>query len=79
MTVARFQSCRSAWCTARRCIVGVLALVVVSGAAHALAWDPPREGEPGRCRLEKRGSVVRGWAEITVAPRTSGSRVTCVA
>ena len=43
---------------------------------EVVAWDPPRGGGPGRCRLEKRGSVVRGWAEITVAPRTSGSRVT---
>jgi hypothetical protein len=41
-----------------------------------VAWDPPHDGEPGRCRLEKRGSTVRGWAEITVVPRLSGSRVT---
>ena len=25
-------------------MLGVLALLVVSGAARALAWDPPREG-----------------------------------
>lgn len=33
-------------------------------------WDPPR-----RCRLEKRGRLVPGWAEITVEPRGSGARV----
>jgi hypothetical protein len=27
---------------------------------------PPAPGRPGRCRLEKRGRVVRGWAELTV-------------
>jgi carbon monoxide dehydrogenase subunit G len=34
-------------------------------------WDPPRH-----CRIEKRGRVMHGWAEITVEPRGSGSRVT---
>jgi hypothetical protein len=34
-------------------------------------WDPPRF-----CRLEKRGRVVRGWAEITVDPLDLGSRIT---
>ncbi|WP_404794219.1 SRPBCC family protein [Streptomyces tendae] len=29
-------------------------------------WRPPRGGTPGRCRLDKRGRVVRGWAEIEV-------------
>ena len=33
-------------------------------------WDPPRF-----CRLEKRGRVIRGWAEITVLPTASGSKV----
>lgn len=33
-------------------------------------WDPPRF-----CRLEKRGRVVRGWAEISVRPAESGSTV----
>lgn len=28
---------------------------------EVVAWDPPRH-----CRLEKRGRVVRGWAEIAV-------------
>jgi hypothetical protein len=36
-----------------------------------VAWDPPRF-----CRLEKRGRIIRGWAEITVEPLDLGSRVT---
>ena len=36
-----------------------------------VAWDPPRF-----CRVEKRGRVIRGWAELTVVPRAAGSRVT---
>lgn len=32
--------------------------------------------EPSFCRLEKRGRVVTGWAEVTVEPRPGGSRVT---
>jgi len=35
-----------------------------------VVWDPPHT-----CRLEKRGAVVRGWAELTVSPRAAGSRV----
>jgi carbon monoxide dehydrogenase subunit G len=35
-----------------------------------VSWDPPRS-----CRVEKRGRVVRGWAELTVEPRGSGARV----
>ena len=38
---------------------------------EVVAWDPPRS-----CRLEKRGRVVTGWAEITVTPLDLGSRVT---
>jgi len=33
-------------------------------------WDPPRF-----CRLEKRGRVVRGWADICVWPTDTGSKV----
>ena len=33
-------------------------------------WDPPRF-----CRLEKRGRVIRGWAEISVWPTASGSKI----
>ncbi len=35
-----------------------------------VAWDPPRF-----CRLEKRGRVIRGWAEISVWPTDLGSRI----
>ncbi|MBT2382156.1 SRPBCC family protein [Streptomyces sp. ISL-11] len=38
-------------------------------------WEPPSEdGAPGHCRLEKRGTVVTGWAEIDVRPYGPGSR-----
>jgi carbon monoxide dehydrogenase subunit G len=32
--------------------------------------------EPEFCRLEKRGRVVTGWAEVSVEPHGTGSRVT---
>jgi hypothetical protein len=35
-------------------------------------WQPPREETPGRCRLVKRGRVVRGWAEIEVGAEPGG-------
>jgi hypothetical protein len=35
-------------------------------------WQPPRDGSPGLCRLEKRGRVVTGWAEIEVRPGPGG-------
>jgi hypothetical protein len=35
-------------------------------------WCPPAEDEPGLCRLEKRGRMVRGWAEIEVRPGPGG-------
>ncbi|MDL5204546.1 SRPBCC family protein [Streptomyces sp. ALI-76-A] len=35
-------------------------------------WRPPTEDEPGFVRLEKRGRVVRGWAEIEVRPGPGG-------
>ncbi|MEU0245450.1 SRPBCC family protein [Streptomyces sp. NPDC006235] len=31
-------------------------------------WQPPEGGAPGMCRLEKRGRVVLGWAELEVRP-----------
>lgn len=34
-------------------------------------WDPPRS-----CRVEKRGRVVTGWAELEVEPLPDGCRVT---
>ncbi|MGW1023597.1 SRPBCC family protein [Streptomyces sp. NPDC002577] len=41
-------------------------------------WEPPDPAEPGRparCRLDKRGTFVTGWAEIEVHPSEAGSRV----
>ncbi|GHD90742.1 SRPBCC family protein [Streptomyces naganishii] len=35
-------------------------------------WRPPAGGEPGLCRLEKRGRVVLGWAEIEVRTGPGG-------
>ncbi|MFJ1809288.1 MULTISPECIES: SRPBCC family protein [unclassified Streptomyces] len=35
-------------------------------------WQPPSPDGPGRCRLDKRGRVVRGWAEIEVRPGPGG-------
>lgn len=39
-------------------------------------WAPPHDGEPGRCRLEKRGTAMHGWAELSVAATGSGARAT---
>ncbi len=35
-------------------------------------WRPPGDDTPGLCRLEKRGRVVTGWAEIEVRPGPGG-------
>jgi hypothetical protein len=35
-------------------------------------WQPPQDGVPGMCRLEKRGRVVLGWAELEVRPGPGG-------
>ncbi|GAB2716225.1 SRPBCC family protein [Streptomyces bullii] len=35
-------------------------------------WQPPADDAPGLCRLEKRGRVVLGWAEIEVRPGPGG-------
>jgi hypothetical protein len=49
---------------------------------EVVRWEPPgatdgdgRSGGDGRCRLEKRGRVITGWAEIEVCPRGSGTVV----
>ncbi|MFE6484035.1 SRPBCC family protein [Streptomyces sp. NPDC057757] len=43
---------------------------------EVVVWRPPQDGGPGLCRLVKRGSFVRGWAEIEVRPEGGGgSRV----
>ncbi|SDM45690.1 SRPBCC family protein [Streptomyces wuyuanensis] len=39
-------------------------------------WEPPAAGRPGHCRLEKRGRVVLGWAEIEVRESPAGTVVT---
>ncbi|MGW0288346.1 SRPBCC family protein [Streptomyces tuirus] len=35
-------------------------------------WQPPEDGTAGVCRLEKRGRVVLGWAELEVRPGPGG-------
>ncbi|MGP9022109.1 SRPBCC family protein [Streptomyces sp. BR1] len=40
---------------------------------EVVVWEPPQAQRPGRCRLEKRGRVVIGWAEIEVRPGPSGT------
>lgn len=42
---------------------------------EVVRWTPPAAGRAGLCRLEKRGSVVRGRASIDVCPTGSGSHV----
>ncbi|MEJ7635838.1 SRPBCC family protein [Aeromicrobium sp.] len=45
-----------------------------------VGFDDPMEivewQEPSFCRLEKRGRLVTGWAELRVEPHGPGSRVT---
>lgn len=43
---------------------------------EVVEWQPPTSGSGGRCRLEKRGSLVHGWAELTVEPNGNGARAT---
>ncbi len=38
-------------------------------------WYPPDGATAGHCRVEKRGSVIAGWAELTVTPTSEGSLV----
>ncbi|MCT7354545.1 SRPBCC family protein [Streptomyces sp. 15-116A] len=40
-------------------------------------WRPPQDDSPGLCRLEKRGRIVRGWAELEVR-RGPGGRARVV-
>ncbi|POX43679.1 Immediate-early protein 2 [Streptomyces sp. Ru71] len=35
-------------------------------------WQPPTEDTPGLCRLEKRGRIVLGWAELEARPGPGG-------
>lgn len=43
---------------------------------EVVTWRPPADGRPGFCRIEKRGRVILGWAELTVEPLGSGSVTT---
>ncbi|MBL1103576.1 SRPBCC family protein [Streptomyces sp. 5-8] len=53
--------------------VGPLAL---DDVMEVTVWQPPAAGEGGLCRLEKRGRLILGWAEIEVRPGPGGrSRV----
>ncbi|MER6027553.1 SRPBCC family protein [Streptomyces sp. NPDC001851] len=50
--------------------------LAVDDVMEVTVWRPPADGEAGLCRLEKRGRVVLGWAEIEVVPGPGGrSRV----
>ncbi|MFW5417816.1 SRPBCC family protein [Nocardiopsis sp. CNT-189] len=40
---------------------------------EVVRWEPPAGGRPGRCRLEKRGAAITGWAEIEVRAVPGGS------
>lgn len=35
-------------------------------------WQAPQGDSPARCRLDKRGRLVTGWAEIEVHPEGGG-------
>lgn len=51
--------------------------LAVNDPMEVTVWRPPREDTAGLCRLEKRGRVIIGWAEIEVRPGPGGrSRVT---
>ncbi|MDN3292845.1 SRPBCC family protein [Streptomyces ficellus] len=45
---------------------------------EVVRWEPPVPGgrAAGSCRLEKRGRLVRGWAEIEVREAVGGALVT---
>ena len=38
-------------------------------------WRPPIDDEPGVCRIVKRGTVVTGWAVLTVSPDRDGATI----
>ncbi len=42
---------------------------------EVVRWEPPGDGHEGLCRLEKRGSVVTGWAELSVRAHGTGCEV----
>lgn len=42
---------------------------------EVVAWHDPEGTRPGLCRLEKRGRVLHGWAQVTVSALETGSLV----
>lgn len=44
-------------------------------AMAVTAWRPPDAVSAGHCRIEKRGNVITGWAELTVTSTPTGSRI----
>ncbi|MFJ4282317.1 SRPBCC family protein [Streptomyces massasporeus] len=46
--------------------------LVFDDPMEVTVWQPPEDGTPGMCRLEKRGRVVLGWAELEVRPGPGG-------
>ncbi|GLF97083.1 SRPBCC family protein [Streptomyces yaizuensis] len=47
----------------------------VDDPMEVVRWEPPDGAAAGRCRLEKRGQAVTGWAEIEVRAAGAGSVV----
>src|SRR4051794_39033122 len=43
---------------------------------EVVSWEPPTAGRRGKVRIEKRGTVMTGWAELTVEPHGGGARAT---
>ncbi|SMQ19808.1 hypothetical protein SAMN06272771_6299 [Streptomyces sp. Ag82_O1-12] len=46
--------------------------LVFDDPMEVTVWQPPEDGAAGMCRLEKRGRVVLGWAELEVRPGPGG-------
>ena len=46
--------------------------VVFDDPMEITVFAAPSAGRDGRCRLEKRGRIVRGWAELRVGRREGG-------
>ncbi|GAA2446953.1 SRPBCC family protein [Streptomyces macrosporus] len=42
---------------------------------EVVRWEPPAWDRPGRCRMEKRGSTIAGWAEVEVIGQGAGALV----
>lgn len=55
---------------------GFVARTAIGPIGFDDTMDVVESNAPWFCRLEKRGKVVQGWAEIRVEPTASGSRAT---